>query len=139
MTDRYPWQENISPPVETNPLLSGQAFNQLSYKGPVVQSIVSLTKSLIKDSLSLLECIKSSAQTFFANKMRGAFALQKLFNLFGKKWQSFCVSYLWNFNVSLTLLVLNNQTQVSYSTWCISHHAFDEENLKECTVINMFS
>ena len=40
--------------------------------GPVVQSIVSLTKSLVSDSLSLLVCLKSSVLIFFAEKMWGA-------------------------------------------------------------------
>ena len=42
--------------------------------GPVVQSIVSLTKSLVSDSLSLLVRLKSSVLIFFAEKMWGAFA-----------------------------------------------------------------
>ena len=37
--------------------------------GTVVQSIVSLTKSLVNDSLSLLVRLKSSVLTFFAEKM----------------------------------------------------------------------
>ena len=37
--------------------------------GPVVQSIVSLTKSLVDDSLSLLVRLKSSVLIFFAEKM----------------------------------------------------------------------
>ena len=37
--------------------------------GPVVQSIVSLTKSLVSDSLSLLVRLKSSVLIFFAEKM----------------------------------------------------------------------
>ena len=37
--------------------------------GPVVQSIVSITKSLVNDSLSLLVCLKSSVLVFFAEKM----------------------------------------------------------------------
>ena len=44
-----------------------------NHQGPVVQSIVSLTKSLVNDSLSLLVCLKSSVLIFFAEKMRGAF------------------------------------------------------------------
>ena len=47
----------------------------LPLQGPVVQSIVSLTKSLVNDSLSLLVRLKSSVLIFFAEKMRGAFAL----------------------------------------------------------------
>ena len=37
-------------------------------QGPVVQSIVSLTKSLVNDSLSLLVRLKSSVLIFFAAK-----------------------------------------------------------------------
>ena len=48
--------------------------------GPVVQSIVSLTKSLVNDSLSLLVCLKSSVLIFFAEKMRGAFAKLLIFS-----------------------------------------------------------
>ena len=59
--------------------------------GPVVQSILSLTKSLVNDSFSLLVRLKSSVLIFFAEKMRGAFALQKLLTFFGKKWQCFYV------------------------------------------------
>ena len=44
--------------------------------GPVVQSIVSLTKSLVSDSLSLLVRLKS---------------LQKLLTFFRQKWQCFYV------------------------------------------------
>ena len=36
--------------------------------GPVVQSFVSLTKSLVSDSLSLLVRLKSSLLIFFAEK-----------------------------------------------------------------------
>ena len=39
------------------------------HQGPVVQSIVSLTKSLVNDSLSLLVRLKSSVLIFFAEKM----------------------------------------------------------------------
>ena len=40
--------------------------------GQVVQSIVSLTTSLVNDSLSFLVHLKSSVLIFFAEKMRGA-------------------------------------------------------------------
>ena len=49
---------------------------------PVVQNIVSLTKSLVNDSLSLLVRLKSSVLIFFAEKMRGAFALLVLVPFF---------------------------------------------------------
>ena len=54
-------------------------------QGPVVQNIISLTKSLVNDSLSLLVCLKSSVLIFFAEKMWGAFALQKLLTFFWQK------------------------------------------------------
>ena len=57
----------------------------LKHLGPVVQSIVSLTKSLVNDLLSLLVRLKSSVLIFFAEKMRGAFALQKLLSFFRQK------------------------------------------------------
>ena len=47
---------------------------QVKIQSPVVQSIVSLTKSLVNDLLSLLVCLKSSVLIFF-----------------GKKWQCFYV------------------------------------------------
>ena len=53
--------------------------------GPVVQSIISLMKSLVNDSLSLLVRLKSSVLIFFAEKMWGAFALQKLLTFFRQK------------------------------------------------------
>ena len=51
-----------------------ELFNNIKLQGPVVQSIVSLTKSLANDSLSLLVRLKSSVLIFFAEKMWGAFA-----------------------------------------------------------------
>ena len=43
-------------------------LSKLGNQGPVVQSIVSLTKSLVNDSLSLLVRLKSSVLIFFAEK-----------------------------------------------------------------------
>ena len=64
-------------------------------QGPVVQSIVSLTKSLVNDSLSLLVRLKSSVLIFFAEKLWGAFALQKLLTFFRQKMAVFlCIIYL---------------------------------------------
>ena len=37
--------------------------------GPVVQSIISLTKVLVSDLLSLLECIKSGGFILFCQKI----------------------------------------------------------------------
>ena len=42
-------------------------------QGPVVQSIVSLTKLLVNDSLSLLVRLKSSVLVFFAEKIGSVF------------------------------------------------------------------
>ena len=67
-----------------------QALNKSVYAiyeqlAPVVQSFVSLTKSLVSDSLSLLVHLTSSVLIFFAEKMWGAFALQKLLTFFRQK------------------------------------------------------
>ena len=48
------------------------------FQGPVVQSIVSLTKSLVNDSLSLLVRLKSSVLIFFAEKNGSVF----MYNMF---------------------------------------------------------
>ena len=52
-------------------ILTSQVFGQtgLDTKDPALQSIVSLTKSLINDLLSLLVRLKSSVLIFFAEKM----------------------------------------------------------------------
>ena len=42
--------------------------SSLTHLGPVVQSIVSLTKSLVNDSLSLLVHLKSCVLIFFAEE-----------------------------------------------------------------------
>ena len=50
--------------VKTSPFFP--VFNDLlTAQGPVVQSIVSLTKSLVNDSLSRLVRLKSSVLIFF--------------------------------------------------------------------------
>ena len=67
------------------PFLGCIEHQKFANKGPVVQSIVSLTKSLVNDSLSLLVRLKSSVLIFFAEKMWGAFALQKLLTFFRQK------------------------------------------------------
>ena len=56
-----------------------------NYQGPVVQSMVSLTSSLRGQ---LVRCFMTSYPNiliFFAEKMREAFALQKLFTFFQPK------------------------------------------------------
>ena len=54
-------------------------------EGPVIQSIVSLTESLVKDSLSLLVCTQSSMLIFLADKISGTFALCKSSSHFFRK------------------------------------------------------
>ena len=51
------------------------------YQGPVVQSIVSLTKALVKDSLSITVLIKSNLVTYFANKIVRTFCTAKANNV----------------------------------------------------------
>ena len=68
--------------------MSAQLLMVLSYytgyiQGSVIQSNVSLTKSLVMDSLTLLVQIKSSLLTFL---------LQKLLTFLGQKLQRFCVA-----------------------------------------------
>ena len=70
--------------------------------GPVVQSVVSLTSSLRVISLTDLADSIYNILIFFAEKMWIAFALQKLFTFFNKKFQHICVSLDVNFNESLT-------------------------------------
>ena len=54
-------------------------------QGPVVQSIVSLTKSLVNDSLSLLVRLKSSVLIFFAENMWGALHCKSSSHFFSAK------------------------------------------------------
>ena len=53
--------------------------------GPVVQSVVSLTSSLMVISLTVLADSIYDILIFFAEKMWVAFALQKLFTFFQQK------------------------------------------------------
>ena len=69
---------------------------------PVVQSTVSLTSSLRVISLTILADSIYNILTFFAEKMRVAFALQKLFTFFQQNISAYCVSLDVNFNASLT-------------------------------------
>ena len=55
----------------TNMLVLYKVVSNLQL-GPVVQSIVSLTKSLVSDSLSLLVRLKSNVLIVFVEKMWGA-------------------------------------------------------------------
>ena len=58
---------------------------ELIHLDPVGQSIISLTKLLIKDKSSVLIDLKSSVLIFFAVKLRTAFELQKLLTIFSAK------------------------------------------------------
>ena len=54
-------------------------------QGPVVQSVVNLTSSLRDISLTVLTDLIHNILIFFAEKMRVAFALQKLLTFFQQK------------------------------------------------------
>ena len=54
-------------------------------QGPVVQSIVSLTSSLRGQLVKCFKTLKPNTLIFFVEKMREAFALQKLLTFFQKK------------------------------------------------------
>ena len=57
-------------------------------QGPFVQSIVSLTSSLRGQLIKYLTTLLLNTLKFFVEKMREAFALQKLLTLFQQKyWQ----------------------------------------------------
>ena len=59
--------------------------NNISNQGPVVQSLVSLTSSLMVISLTILVDSIHNILIFFAEKMWVAFALQKLLTFFQQK------------------------------------------------------
>ena len=54
-------------------------------QGPVVQSIVSLTSSLRGQLIKYFTSLKTNTLIFFVEKMREAFALQKLLTFFQQK------------------------------------------------------
>ena len=60
-------------------------YNINANLGPVVQSVVSLTTSLRVISLTVLADSIHNILIFFAEKMRVAFALQKLLTFFSAK------------------------------------------------------
>ena len=70
--------------------------NKATDKGPVVQSVVSLTKSLVKGLLSLTVLTKSASIIFFAEKLGVTFALhyKSYSHFFAKKWQCYYVCYV---------------------------------------------
>ena len=58
--------------------------------GPVVQSIVSLTRSSLRGQLvKCFTTLNPNTLIFFVEKMRKAFALQKLFTFFQQKIMAF--------------------------------------------------
>ena len=58
----------------------------LKYLGLVVQSIVSLTSSLRGQLVKVFMTLLPNPLIFFVDKMREAFALQKLLTFFNKKY-----------------------------------------------------
>ena len=84
-----------------------EANIKTKHQGPVVQSVVSLTSSLRVISLTVLADSIYNILIFFAEKMRVAFALQKLLTFFQQKFQHICVSLDVNFNESLTNDILS--------------------------------
>ena len=56
-----------------------------NFQGPVVQSIVSLTSSLRGQLVKYFMTLLLNTLIFFVEKMREAFALQKLLTLFQQK------------------------------------------------------
>ena len=57
----------------------------IKYQGPVVQSIVSLMSSLRGQLIKCFTTLLPSTMTFLAEKMREAFAVQKLLTFFQQK------------------------------------------------------
>ena len=88
----------------------------VSHQGPVVQSILSLKKSLVEGLLSLTVLIKSVASYFLLKKCAMLLHLhcKSTAHFFSKKRQCFLVLYIRKLNVSswlALLLVLNNRAQ----------------------------
>ena len=66
-----------------------QASYPVHGQGPVEQSIVSLTSSLRGQLVKYFTTLLPNTLKFFVDRMREAFALQKLLTLFNKKyWQN---------------------------------------------------
>ena len=57
----------------------------VKHQGPVVQSIVSLTSSLRGQLVKCFTVLQPNTLKFFVEKMREAFALQKLLTFFQQK------------------------------------------------------
>ena len=62
-----------------------QISHDSAIQGPVVQSIVSLTSSLRGQLVKYFRTLLLNTLKFFVEKMREAFALQKLLTLFSTK------------------------------------------------------
>ena len=58
----------------------------IAYQGPVVQSIVSLASSLRGQLVQCFTTLQPNTLIFFVEKMREAFALQKLLTCFQQKY-----------------------------------------------------
>ena len=83
-------------------------------QGPVVHSIVSRTKSLVKDLLTLIVLAKSTAVIIFAEKLWKTFALQKSCTFFSAKNDRVFAYNTFEILMSCsptTLLVLNKWVQ----------------------------
>ena len=92
-------------------VLSGLVSVSTIFQGPVVQSIVSLTSSLRGQLVECFMTLSPNILIFFVEKMREAFALQKLLTFFNKNIGLFQIL---TFEIltkrSLTMsLVLNNR------------------------------
>ena len=74
-------KKNTKLRIKRNKQMHGKSIDQ----GPVVQSIVSLTKSLVNDSLSLLVRLKSSVLICFAERNVRSFCTAKAPHIFSTK------------------------------------------------------
>ena len=73
-----------------------------SNQGPAVQSIVSLTSLLRGQLMKCFTTLVPNTLILFVEKMRRAFALQKLLTFFDKKVWHFSDISIWNLNKMLT-------------------------------------
>ena len=83
-----------------------RGLNQKTYSGPSCLKHVSLTKSLVKDSLSFLIHKQVYRYSYFLlKKMYGTFALQKFLTIFQQKMVALLHTIPLQFKDSLSLLV----------------------------------
>ena len=75
------WTYNIQGPGRYTEMHTGLTI----YLGPVVQSIVSLTSSLRGQLIKCFTTLQTNTLIFFVEKIREAFALQKLLTIFQQK------------------------------------------------------